>query len=150
VGWRRWRLGQDGLGDRVSFTATGKNGSGVYATGSHGPGGWVGWETPKSGQRGFPITNRPPYALIGRFGSGDNKGRDITGGAGTYSVGTAGDTSSSFYIGESSELVAGGNVDAGQYPGHGDIWLGLNDDEPTNGDKNEKFSVEVCMTRKAW
>jgi len=137
-------------GDRVSFTAKGKNWSGVYATGSHGPGGWVGWETPKSGQRGFPITNRPPYALIGRFGSGDNKGRDITGGAGTYSVGTAGDTSSSFYIGESSELVAGGNVDAGQYPGHGDIWLGLNDDEPTNGDKNEKFSVEVCMTRKAW
>ena len=137
-------------GDKVSFTATGKNWSGVYATGSHGPGGWVGWETPKSGQRGFPITNRPPFALIGRFGSGNNKGRDLTGGAGTYSVGTAKDTSSSFYVGESSELMAGGNVNAGQYPGYGDIWLGINDDEPTNGDKKEKFSVEVCITRKAW
>jgi hypothetical protein len=127
-------------GDKVSFSATGKNWSGVYATASHGPG----------GQRGFPITNRPPYALIGRFGSGDNKGRDLTGGASTYSVGTATDTSSSFYIGESSELVAGGNVNAGRYPGYGDIWLGINDDEPTHGDKKEKFSVEVCVTRRAW
>lgn len=133
-------------GDKVRFFARGTNWSGVLFTGDYGPRGWHTWDRPKDGERGFPITNRSPFALIGRFGAQNKEGRDITGGSDQYSMGTQADVSSSFFIGDSAEIVAGGDASSGQYPNYGPIWLGLNDNVPDNGDAAKKFEVTVCIT----
>lgn len=135
-GWMTTKLSV-APGDRVGFDATGKNWSGVFATGDYGPSGWYTWDKPSGS--GFPIVNRSPFALIGRFGSSNDYGLDTT------KPGYDGSTpvSSSFFIGDSQEVSAGSKT----VQGIGTIYLGTNDSDPTNGDKNKKFSVNVCITR---
>ena len=124
-------------GDTVDFSATGKNWSGVFATGDYGPTGWYTWDKPSGS--GFPITNRSPFALIGRFGNGNDYGNDAT----KPDWDGTGPVSSSFFIGDSQKVVAGSK----NVQGYGPVYLGTNDSDPTNGDKNKKFKVDVCVTR---
>jgi hypothetical protein len=138
-GWRETGL-DVGPGDKVRFGASGQNWSGVLGSGLYGPTGWYTWEKPSGNS--FPINNRSPFALIARFGGQNNFGYDKTGGA--PSVGN--DASSSFFVGDSAEVVAGQDPT----PGIGGVFLGTNDDNPTNGDKSKIFNVNVCITRKIW
>jgi hypothetical protein len=138
-GWKQTGLNV-GPGDRVRFFADGQNWSGVILTGVYGPTGWYTWERPSGNS--FPINNRSPFALIARFGGQNNIGYDKTGGAPPQ-----GDAvSSSFFVGDSAETVAGQDPT----PGIGGVFLGTNDDNPMNGDANKKFNVTVCVTRKIW
>lgn len=124
-------------GDQVRFFATGTNTSGVFGDWSgYGPEGWSGWDRPSGS--GFPINNRSPFALIGRFGGRNDQGADTT---------RPGDESktprsSSFFIGTSQTVVAGSPT----VPGYGPLFLGTNDNDPTNGNAALKFTVDVWIT----
>lgn len=137
-------------GDKVRFGASGLNWSGVILTPFHGPNGWQHWEKPGWDQIGYPIGNRSPFALISRFGAQNNTGKDVTGGASEGITGSGNGASSSFFVGEANEVTAGGDPSKGQYPGYGRIYVGTNDNNPTNGDATKKFTVEICITRKVY
>jgi hypothetical protein len=131
-------------GDKVRFSATGLNWSGVVATGTYGPTGWYTWDAPGEGGRGYPITDKSPFALIARFGSSNNYGVDATkpGYSGQLPV------SSSFFVGDSAEQEVGKQTQSGGGPqGYGRVYLGTNDNNPFNGDPNRKFNVTVCFKR---
>jgi hypothetical protein len=133
-------------GDKVRFSASGENWSGVFATGRYGPGGWTHWDKPGWDQANYPIGNRSPFALIARFGGANNTGKDVTGGAENGISGSGSGNSSSFFVGTGMEIVAGGKT----YTNHGRIYLGTNDNDPLNGDASFKFNVNVCITRKLY
>ena len=135
-------------GDKVRFSASGENWSGVFATGRYGPGGWTHWDKPGWDQANYPLGNRSPFALIARFGGLNNTGKDATGGAAESRPGSGSDPSSSFFVGTGTEIVAGGT--APSYTNFGRIYLGTNDNNPLNGDAFYKFNVQVCITRKVY
>lgn len=146
-GWRRVQIGSKYLninpGDKLDINyKSGTNWSGVFATGEYDANGWHTWERPKDGELGFPITNKSPYGLVGRLGSGSNNGPDP---AYQQSQGRcrANACSSAFWIGNSRQVTAG-EADI-QW---GELWLGTNDNNPTNGDANKKWNIEVCVQRK--
>jgi hypothetical protein len=57
-----------------------------------------------------------------------------------------------FFVGDSTSATAGeADKQTGRgTPGFGRIWLGTNDNNPTNGDPNKKFFATVCFTRKVY
>jgi hypothetical protein len=136
-------------GDEVTFEAKGKNWSGVFATGDYEADGWHTWDRPKDGEDGYPITDRHPFALIARFGAGTGtQGPDRS--KEGYNEGTSGKPASDwFYVGKSrTAVVEQVNTQTGQgFRGTGDIYLGTNDNDPTNGDANKRFTVRVCVKR---
>lgn len=136
-------------GDEVTFEARGTNWSGVIATGDYGPDGWHTWDRPKDGELGYPITDRSPFALIARFGAGNNKGPDRS--KPDYREGTSGAKAPSdwFFVGTSqTAVVEQVNPQSGQgWKGYGDIYLGTNDNNPFNGDPSKRFTVRVCVKR---
>lgn len=141
-------------GDKVRFKADGTNYSGVFRDGGYGPLGWHTWEAPFefSGPSSYPLWNRSPFALIARFGGGNNYGYDRT--KWDYSSADRGKQppSDSFFVGNSAQVTVG-EVDrnsGGGTPGYGRLFLGTNDNNPTNGDANAKFFVQVCFTRKIY
>lgn len=137
-------------GDKVELTASGTNWSGVAFSDAYGPNGWHTWDAPGDGGRGYPLTNRSPFALIARFGSRNNMGVDRT--KPGYSASGGATASDSFFVGDSGEFIAGSadsQTGAGT-PGYGRVFLGTNDNNPFNGDANRKFSVSVCFTRKVY
>ena len=139
-------------GDEVTFSATGTNWSGVFATGDYDPSGWYTWDRPRDGELGYPITDRSPFALIVRLGEGSNNIGPDRSKAG-YNQGIANGTPSDwFLVGKSAQAVAGqANIQTGQgWPGIGNIWLGTNDNNPFNGDPNKKFQVIVCVKRNPY
>lgn len=137
-------------GDIVRFQATGTNWSGVFATGDYDARGWYTWDRPKDGELGYPITDRSPFALIARFGEGNTLGRDRTQ-AGFKLTSSQTPASDWFYVGTSAQATAGKVDSNGEgTPGIGNIWLGTNDNNPSNGDPNKRFKVTVCVTRNPY
>lgn len=155
-GWRRVQLGRGTLyanpGDILSFNYVGgDNWSGVVATGTYAADGWNGWERPRDDVYfGFPIWNASPFGLIGRLGSGDQRGEDPSlppsrrPGAQPCNQQSKVGCSSAFWIGRSRQVTAGEAINV-QW---GEVWLGTNDDNPTNGDPNRKWTIEICVDRK--
>jgi len=136
-------------GDEVTFEAWGKNWSGVFATGDYGPDGWHTWDKPKDGEGGYPIADRSPFALIAKFGAGNNKGGPDRSKPG-YNESTSGAKAASdwFYVGTGRVAVVQQlNAQGEGFQGYGDIYLGTNDNDPTNGDPNKKFTVRICVKR---
>ena len=139
-------------GDEVTFSASGTNWSGVFATGDYDPRGWYTWDRPKDNELGYPITDRPPFALIARFGEGNNNNGPDQSKDG-YNRGTVKGTPSDWFLVGSSVNAVAGQVDTQTgrgRPGFGNIWLGTNDNNPLNGDANKKFQVIVCVKRNPY
>lgn len=139
------------VGDKLEFNyRSGVNWSGVVATGDYDAKGWHTWDRPKDGELGYPITNASPFGFIGRLGSGSNNGEDpsMPGSkapdAVHCSTQTGRNCSSAFWIGNSRAVTAGEAVNV-QW---GDLWLGTNDNNPTNGDPNKRWTIEICVQRK--
>jgi hypothetical protein len=133
-------------GDRIDFLAGGSNWSGVALTAPYGPNGWNTWDAPGASERNsYPLWNRSPFALIGRLGTASSNGYDFT----HYTCRSSGSepgkcvpNSSSFFIGEGQTVYVGSELT----PGVGRLFLGTNDSNPFNGDRNRKFSVRLCIT----
>jgi hypothetical protein len=111
----------------------------------------AGWAQPIPGPFDFqfPIGNRPPFSLIGRFGERSNIGMDITGGERNSTSGTG--PSDSFHIGQGTSITIGQTV-AGPlgdmaYSNTGQLYLGINDSEAAQlGFPSYKWEVRVCQT----
>jgi hypothetical protein len=146
-GWRRVQIGGKNLnvnpGDKLDINyRSGTNTSGVFGDwAGYGANGWHTWDRPKDGELGFPITNKSPFGLIGRLGSGARSGPDP---AYQDKDNCRNNCSAAFWIGESRQVTAGELVNV-QY---GELWLGTNDNDPTNGDANKKWNIDVCIQRK--
>jgi hypothetical protein len=108
-------------GDKLAINASGENWSGVWLTGNYGPDGWVSWDKPGDGGRGYPLPNNHPFALCGTYDSG------------------ATDNGRWFYIGSGINTVAQDT---------GELWLGTNDPDGTNGGQDKRFQVHVMVTRQ--
>ena len=127
-------------GDSVRFNASGEIWSGVPLSAFNGPDGWP--TDPTSGPRS-PVLNRPPFALIGRFGDDNFSGDDPKWGGNCNTQSGAG-CSGAFWIGQARTVVAGEAVNVK----YGDLWLGENDIFPNDGRADKKWSVNVCIARK--
>jgi hypothetical protein len=108
-------------GDKLSISASGENWSGVWFTGAYGPDGWVTWDKPGDGGRGYPLPDKHPFALCATYDSG------------------APDNGRWFYVGSGLNTVANDT---------GELWCGTNDNDPSNGDKDKRFQVHVMVTRQ--
>jgi Thiol-activated cytolysin len=108
-------------GDKLAINASGENWSGVWLTGNYGPDGWVSWDKPGDGGRGYPLPNNHPFALCGTYDSG------------------ATDNGRWFYIGSGINTVAQDT---------GELWLATNDPDGTNGGQDKRFQVHVMVTRQ--
>lgn len=156
-GWQRVRMNGRDLeanpGDRFDFNYRGGwNWSGVVASGDYDAEGWHTWDRPRDSELGFPITNKSPFGLIGRFGSGSKAGEDPAfppskapgAQACRPQIEGAPNCSSAFWIGRSRQVTAGESVNVGWGP----LWLGTNDNNPYNGDANKRWTIEICVERK--
>jgi hypothetical protein len=54
-------------GDIIHIRSSGQIWSGVVATGNVDANGWATWVKP--GEAGFPMMDKPPFALVGRVGA---------------------------------------------------------------------------------
>ncbi len=114
-------------GDLLSINAAGTNWSGVFATGDYGPDGWTTWDRPSGS--GYPLPNNRPFALAGAW---DGAQVDPNAGNGW------------FYIGSGINAIVGHGA---RGPARV-LYLGLNDNNPLNGDANKKFTVLVNVRRR--